>query len=77
MAASRLVDLAVTLHRLGPETREVGTTLFEQLIGIDAYEARQTLDEIDNRFQEAARAPRLRRLPRRSEIASRQRIRTT
>jgi nucleoside phosphorylase len=49
--APRLVDLAVTLHRLGPETREAGTGLLEGLIEMDAYSARQTLDEIDSRFQ--------------------------
>ena len=49
-----LVDLAVTLHRLCPETREVGTKLFEELLEIDASEARQTLGEIDNRFREKA-----------------------
>jgi hypothetical protein len=34
--APELVKLAVTLHRLGPETREIGTSLFEQLVEIDA-----------------------------------------
>jgi len=62
--ASQLVDLAVTLHRLGPETREIGTGLFEELISIEVYAARQTLDELDNRFREQSRPPR-RRLPRR------------
>jgi hypothetical protein len=57
-AAPQLVDLAVTLHRLGPETREIGTTLFEKLIDVDAWMARQTLDEIDNRFRERAPSPR-------------------
>lgn len=61
--ASDLVDLAVTLHRLGPATREEGTHLFELLIDIDAYEARATLDEIDSRFRphQSSRRPRLRR----------------
>lgn len=61
--ASDLVNLAVTLHRLGPATREEGTQLFEMLLDIDAYEARSTLDEIDNRFRSsrAIRRPRLRR----------------
>lgn len=75
-ATSPLVDLAVTLHRLGPDTRDVGLELFEQLIDIDAYEARQTLDQIDGRFRENAqtfRRPRVRRrsqvLPRRRRIA--------
>ena len=63
--APQLVDLAVTLHRLGPETREIGTTLFEQLVEIDAHMARQTLDEIDNRFRSERTFVR-QRLPRRS-----------
>ena len=67
MAASALIDLAITLHRLGPETREIGLTLFEQLIDIDAYEARLMLDEIDNRFR--AISPFVRkRVRRRSEV---------
>ena len=63
MAAQPLVDLAVNLHRLGPETREVGMELFEELLEIDAFEARQTRDEIDNRLrdQRSPRRPRLRR----------------
>ena len=62
-AAPQLVDLAVTLHRLGPETREIGTVLFERLIEVDAWEARKTMDEIDNRFLDQAprRQPRLAR----------------
>ena len=63
MAAPELVDLAVTLHRLGPETREKGTQLFEDLIAIDAYTARDTLDQIDNRFRNSANLTRP-RLPR-------------
>jgi len=61
--ASDLVNLAVTLHRLGPATREEGTHLFELLIEVDAYEARSTLDEIDSRFRpfRSIRRPRLRR----------------
>jgi len=61
--ASELVDIAVTLHRLGPATREEGTRLFELLLAIDAYEARSTLDQIDNRFRATAplRRPRLQR----------------
>jgi len=68
MATSALIDLAITLHRLGPETRETGLTLFEQLIDIDAYEARQMLDEIDNRFRASASFAR-KRVRRRSEVA--------
>ncbi len=69
-AAPQLVDLAVTLHRLGPETHEIGTILFEQLIEIDAWEARKTMDEIDNRFMDQA-PPRRRRLARRSRARNR------
>ena len=67
MAAQELVDLAVTLHRLGPSTREVGTRLFEELLEINASEARQTLDKLDNRFREqrATQRPRLARHRRR------------
>jgi hypothetical protein len=64
--APKLIDVAVTLHRLGPNTREEGTRLFEQLLEIDAYLARQTLDEIDNRFRQE-RAVNRPRLPRRSQ----------
>ena len=68
MEAEPLVDLAVTLHRLGPETRETGTELFEQLIDINLFEAHKLLDEIDNRFLD--RPPtRRRRLPRRSRAS--------
>lgn len=74
MAASALVDLAITLHRLGPETRETGLQLFEQLIDVDAYGARRTLDEIDNRFHSTAPAAR-RRVRRRSEVSPRRRRR--
>lgn len=61
--ASELVDLAITLHRLGPATRDVGTHLFEMLLEIDAYEARATLDQIDSRFRPTGpvRRPRLQR----------------
>src|SRR5258705_13884491 len=70
--APQLVNLAVTLHRLGPTTREVGTRLFEQLLDIDAYTARGTLDEIDNRFrpERAIQRPRLPRRARRSHRAA-------
>ena len=69
-SARELVDLAITLHRLGPETRDLGTGLFEDLLLINAYTARETLDEIDNRFRTTPRTPR-RRLPRRTRRAKR------
>ena len=53
MAAEKLTHLAVNLHRLGPpETREIGMELFEHLLEIDLWQARQTLDEIDSQFRE-------------------------
>jgi hypothetical protein len=63
--APNLVDIALTLHRLGDPTREVGVQLFEALLRIDAYSARATLEEIDSRFRTSAYSPRRRRLPRR------------
>lgn len=70
--ASELVDLAITLHRLGPATREEGTQLFEMLLDIDAYEARSTLDQIDSRFRPTAPVKRP-RLQRRKRAERRQR----
>jgi hypothetical protein len=64
MVAGDLVDLAITLHRLGSETREAGTSLFEDLLDINAYTAQETLSEIDNRFRSTP-TPVRRRLPRR------------
>jgi nucleoside phosphorylase len=63
--APELVDIAITVHRLGPETRDQGTELFESLLDINAYTARETLDQIDNRFRSTAPTSR-RRLPRRN-----------
>lgn len=65
MAAGELADLAVTLHRLGPATRDQGTALFEQLLDLNSYGARETLEELDARFREQPPSLR-RRLPRRS-----------
>lgn len=49
-AAPQLTDLAITLHRLGGVSREIGVTVFEALLDLDAYGARDTLAEIDGRF---------------------------
>ena len=59
--APEFVDIAITLHRLGPDTRELGTELFEDLLQANAYTARETLDQIDNRFRSTLtyRRPRL------------------
>lgn len=63
--APNLVDLAITLHRLGGPTRELGIQLFEELLRLDAYSARSTMEEIDSRFRTRAYSPPRRRLPRR------------
>lgn len=49
-AAPQLTDLALTLHRLGGQSRRCGVAIFEAMIEIDAYGARETLAEIDGRF---------------------------
>ena len=56
--APQLTDLALTLHRLGGASRQSGVAIFEAMIEMDAYGARETLAEIDGRFsphQAAAR----------------------
>jgi 5-methylcytosine-specific restriction endonuclease McrA len=68
-SASELVDLAITLHRIGDDTREIGLELFEQLVEIQAYTAKETLEQIDNRFRN--QAPQRQRLPRRNRTARR------
>jgi nucleoside phosphorylase len=49
-AAPELTDLALTLHRLGGPSRQAGVAIFETMIELDAYGARDTLAEIDGRF---------------------------
>ena len=62
LAAASFVDLAVTLHGLGGETRAAGTELFESLLDRGVPEARTTLEEIDRRREAARpRRPRIRR----------------
>lgn len=73
--APDFVDIAVTLHRLGPDTRNLGTSLFEELLEVNAYSARATLDQIDNRFRSTGlaqpqRLPRRRRRQRRPRRAA-------
>lgn len=71
-AAPQLTDLALTLHRLGGASRQSGVALFEAMMEIDAYGARETLAEIDGRFgphQATARQ----RLPRRRRPSGRRR----
>jgi hypothetical protein len=64
--APELVDIAITLHRLGPTTREAGLEIFERLLAINAYTARDTLNQVDNRFR-PGQPPARRRLPRRAQ----------
>lgn len=71
-AAPELTDLALTLHRLGGTLRQSGVALFEALIEIDAYGARETLAEIDGRFGPLRVAPRP-RLARRRKARGRRR----
>lgn len=63
LQASEIADLALTLHRLGGPSREVGVQVFEALVEINAYGARETLVEIDGRF-DRKNAYRRRRIPR-------------
>lgn len=50
MVAPQLTDLALTLHRLGGRSRQSGIALFEAMIEMDAYGAKEALSEIDGRF---------------------------
>ena len=70
--APELVDIAITLHRLGPRTRVAGLEVFEQLLETNAYTARATLDEVDNRFRSGP-VPNRRTLPRRAQRVRRRR----
>lgn len=67
-AAQEMVDLAVTLHRT-EGTKLEGLQMFEQLIEIDAYQAREILDELDHRVRLGA-------MPSRPRLARRARRRT-
>lgn len=65
LASREIIDLSITLHRLD-DTREQGLQMFEQLVEIGAYESRQVLNEIDNRFRtgHGSSRPRLSRVHR-------------
>jgi nucleoside phosphorylase len=68
---SELVDLAMTLQRLGPPIRERGLDLFEQLLAMRVYETYEVLAELDPAERTSPlRAPRAGR-PRRSRRAAR------
>lgn len=61
-AGQEMMDLAITIHRTkGVEL--AGLQMFEQLVEIDTYQAREVLDEIDHRIRPGVKAwrPRLRR----------------
>jgi len=51
LASADLVDLAITLHRMEGAAGEIGLELFEKMIQIDAYGARETLDQLDGRLK--------------------------
>jgi nucleoside phosphorylase len=70
--APQLTDLALTLHRLGGPSRSAGVTIFEAMIEIDAYGARETLSEIDGRFDRSS-APSRQRLSRRRRARGKRR----
>lgn len=72
MLAPELTDVALTLHRLGGPSRRVGIDVFELLIEVNAYGARETLIEIDRRFERPV-SPLRRRIPRRTRAARRRR----
>jgi len=72
-AAPQLTDLALTLHRLGGESRESGVALFEVMIEIDAHGAKETLAEIDGRFGARSGPPRARLARRRKRKSATQR----
>jgi nucleoside phosphorylase len=70
IAAPQLTDLSITLHRLGGLSRNIGITIFEALIDLDAYGVRETQAEIDGRFgihQTGARRRISRRVPNRAK----------
>jgi nucleoside phosphorylase/SpoVK/Ycf46/Vps4 family AAA+-type ATPase len=73
IAAPQLTDLAITLHRLGGVSRTIGVTVFEALIDMDAYGARDTLAEIDGRFGVNQTRPR-RRIARRGTARAKRSI---
>jgi hypothetical protein len=61
--APEVVNLALTLHRMGGDARELGMRLFERLLELEAYGAREALFEIDER--ETSSLPSRPRIPRR------------
>ncbi|WP_425259826.1 AAA family ATPase [Rubrivivax sp. RP6-9] len=70
-AGQDMMDLALTLHRT-EGTKLEGLQMFEQLVEIDAYQAREVLDELDHRVRLGGRPlrPRLRRRGRRRKAVA-------
>jgi hypothetical protein len=69
-AGQEIMDLALTLHRT-EGTKLEGLQMFEQLVEIDSYQAREVLDELDHRVRFGARPmrPRLRRRGRKRKLS--------
>lgn len=62
--SSTIMDIALTLHNLGPEYQSAGLDLFEHMLEIEAYQAKEVLREIDGDPRPVANdeaAPRRRR----------------
>lgn len=76
-AAPQLTDLALTLHRVGGVSRQSGVSIFEAMIEMDAYGARETLAEIDGRFGPHQAAVRRRLARRRKPLRSRRSVLTS
>jgi hypothetical protein len=72
-AAPQLTDLALTLHRLGGTSRQSGVAIFEAMLEMDAYGARETLAELDGRFGPYQGATRRRLARRQGSRAQRRR----
>jgi hypothetical protein len=65
MSEPHLVNIAITLQRIGDEFRAKGLDLFEKLLVLGANEAQGALNELDHRLPSAERPiVRRRRLPR-------------
>lgn len=45
--SATIMDIALTLHNLGPQYQSAGLDLFEHMLEIEAYQAKEVLREID------------------------------
>jgi hypothetical protein len=59
-AAPDLINIAVTLQRVGGDFRRKGLELFERLLELSVYDAQVVLDELDHRPFPAMPSPRFR-----------------